>query len=432
MKCGVASVLAIAAFAFVTIGLAASSFSDAAGDTNEAPDVTSVTVSESAAAVVTVSVAVGNHQTLPANSWINLWFDLDSNVNTGDEGDEALVRYLSNGTLEFYRWNGTELATQPLGAITGTYSAGVLTVTAPRSELNDAAGFGILAVATREQEVEQDAYRAADFAPNTGRSAYLGPGPASFSDPTGDQPAAPDVTAVRVSDAKNGSISFAITTPNYQTLPLETLVLLLIDRDGKLTTGGGGADVMVVYQAGEIQILRWSRSRQDFLGDDPPSRVQARNSAGVLTIVVHRSELGNTSRFGFAVGAGHLGIDNFDALDIAPETLFWQYKVVNKAAPQLLAGASTGAPVRPVAGKIFTITVPVTRSDTGKKISTGTVACNVRVAGQRVAATGRVSSGSGRCAFRVPGTASHKRITGSMVVRSGGKTVTARFAFTVR
>ncbi len=34
----------------------------------------------------------GNYQTLPVNSWVNLWFDLDSDPSTGDDGDEGLVR----------------------------------------------------------------------------------------------------------------------------------------------------------------------------------------------------------------------------------------------------------------------------------------------------------------------------------------------------
>lgn len=431
MRWGVASAMVIGVLVFAGIGFAAASFSDPVGDTNEAPDVTSVTVSESAAAIVTVSVAVRNYQSLPANSWINLWFDLDSNPATGAGGHEALVTYLSDGVLDFFHWNGSELARQSNLGMTAAYSGGVLTLSAPRTALDNATAFGILTVAAREQEVVE--YIAADFAPDDGRSSpFVGPELISFSDPVGDQPAAPDVTSVRVSDAKNGSISFAVTTPNLQTLPPQTLVFLWIDSDGKLTTGGDGVDIMIVYGAGQIQMLRWSQSRRDFVDDDPPFRVQTRNSGGVLTIVVHRSELGNPTRFGFAVGAGHLGVDSLAAVDFAPESRFWQYKVVNKAALKLLAGTRTGAPVRPVAGKAFTISVPITRSDTGKKISTGTVACAVNVAGKRVAATGRVSSGSGRCAFRVPETASGKRVTGSMVVRSGGKTVTARFAFTVR
>lgn len=433
MKWGVASALATAAFAFAGMGLASSSFSDESGDNNEAPDLTSVTVSEPATGMLSVSVAVDNFETLPTSSWINLWFDLDSNVTTGDAGDEALVRYSAEGKLEFFRWNGTELALRPSDGMTATFAASTLTFTAAKSAFDDASAFGILAVASRGQEVEANEYTAADFAPDSGRSSYVGPGPVAFADPNGDHPAAPDVRSVRVTDAKAGMISFAVTTPNFQTLPPEMLVLLLVDRDRKQSTGAGGADIMVLYQAGEVQIGRWDKVQQQFLADEASSRVLARNADGVLTFLVHRSVLGDPARFGFAIGAGHLDADGvFDALDIAPEKLFWQYRMVNKPALRLIAGKASGAPARPVAGKVFTITLPVSRSDTGRQITTGSVACNVRVAGQRVVAAGKVAAGKGRCSFRVPQAASRKRVSGSMVVHSGGKTVTAQFAFIVR
>lgn len=433
MRWAVVTVLTTAAFAFAGIGLAASSFSDTLGDNNEAPDVTSVTVSESPDGMLTITVAVANYQSLPENSWVNFWFDLDSNAATGDEGDEVLARYFSEGSLEFFRWNGTELVRQTPPGMSATYTGGVLTFTAPKTSLGVVASFGLLAVASRGQEVEQNQYTAADFAPNTGRSTYAGPGPVSFVDPSGDQPAAPDVSSVRVADSRDGTITFAITTPNFETLPRDAVILVLIDRDGKQSTGAGGADLMVIYQSGEVQVGHWDRMQRGFVANEPPLRVRARNADGVLTLFVHRSELDSPSRFGFAVGAGHLGGgDAFDALDVAPEARFWQYNVVNKPALRLTAGKAIGAPPRPVAGRRFTISVPVTRSDTGRPISAGSVRCNVRVAGATVPATGRVSSGNGRCAFVVPVTSSGKRVTGSMVVRAGGKTVTARFAFSVR
>jgi hypothetical protein len=433
MVWGLAGVVVIAVLAFAGVGLASASFTDAAGDNNEAPDVTSVTVSEPAAGMVTVSVAVRNYQSLPDSTWFNLWFDLDLDPETGDAGDEALARYLSNGSIELYRWDGEELMPREPTGMTADYSSGVLTLTLPKAALDDVASFGILAVASRGQQVEENEYTAADFAPDAGRSAYVGPGPLSFSDPSGDHPSAPDVRSVRVSDAKNGTISFTIATPNFTTLPRDALVLLLIDRDLKVSTGAGGADLLILYQAGEVQLGRWDQAQQQFLGGDSSPRVQARNANGVLTLLVHGSELGNPTRFDFGIGAAHLDADDvFDALDVAPENRLWRYTLVNTPAVHLLAGKTSGAPSRPVAGKRFTVTVPVRRSDTGRAISTGSATCKVRVAGRRVAATGRVASGSGRCAFLVPETASGKRVTGSIVVRSAGAAVTARFAFTVR
>lgn len=432
MRWIVASILLLGTLAFTALGLAASSFTDAAGDNNEAPDVTAVTVSQ-APGTTTVTVAVANYPTLPAGTWFNLWFDLDSNPGTGADGDEALIRYLADGTLEFYRWSGSDLVPGELGAMTAAYANGVLTITAPSASFADASAFGVLAVASHGQEVEGSGYTAADFAPDTGRSAYAGPASASFADPQGDNPAAPDVTTVRVADAKSGMVTFTIATPNYATLPEDTIVLLLIDSDLKQSTGASGADLLVAYGAGEVELGRWDRTQQQFVADEPPSRVQARNAAGVLTIQVHRSELGNVTQLGFAVGAAHIDeAGGFDALDVAPETSFWRYALVNKPQLRLVAGKPAASPARPAAGKSFSVSVPVTRSDSGKPITTGSATCTVKVGGVAVRAAGRVAGGRARCTFRLPAGSAGKRVTGSVVVRSGGTTVTVRFAYTVR
>jgi hypothetical protein len=437
MKWVVVSFLATVALAlagtFAGLSLAASSYSDVAGDNNEAPDVTSEDVSEPSAGRLAVSVKVANYVALPAGSWINLWFDLDSNGATGDGGDEALARYLSDGTLEFFRWNGTSLAREDVSGMTASYADGVLTFEGAASVLAPSGGFGILAVASREQQVEGDTHIAADFAPDSGRSAYAGPAPAAFADPEGDHPVAPDLTSVRVADARNGMISFTISTPNLVTIRDDMIVLLFVDADAKASTGLTGADFVLLYEAGEVQLGRWNRVEQQFLPDEPPSRVQARNAAGVLTLLVHRGELGDPTRFRFSIGAGHVGADgDFDALDIAPETLYWQYALANRPALRLLTGRAVASPARPVAGKALVVSVPVTRSDTGRRLSSASVSCAVRVAGNTVAASGRLVAGTARCSFRVPASASGKRLTGTIVVRSAGKTVSTRFGYTVR
>ena len=140
------------ALALGGVALAAASFSDRAGDNNAAPDVTSVTVSESAEGIATIVIAVSNYPALPLNSWFNLWFDLDNNRNTGDDGDEALVQYFDDGGIQFRRWVGNELVRRPATGMTGTYTAGTLTLTVPKAALDSVASFGVLAVGNRAQD----------------------------------------------------------------------------------------------------------------------------------------------------------------------------------------------------------------------------------------------------------------------------------------
>lgn len=432
MRLFVAGAAACALLAFVGLALGARSFADATGDNNAAPDLTSVSVSESAG-TLTLTVNVQNYAALPSNSWVNLWFDLDNNQGTGDAGDEALIRYLSNGTVEFASWNGSQLVAGSAAGMIGSYAAGVLTVTAPKSALGSPSSFGLLAVSSRNQVRDEASFISSDFAPNTGRSAYVG-APAAFGDPTSDHDAAPDVTAVNVSDARDGWISIAITTPNYATLPDESFVFIDFDRDNSAISGDGGAEVSLTYAGGEVQLQRRDLKAQQWVNDVAPTRVRTRNAANVLTIEIHRSELDDTPRFGFTITSADVNnaADRILAIDIAPDdTPFWRYTLENKPALRLIRSALARTPARPRAGRAFVVKLPVRRTDTSVGITGGKVACNVRVAGKRVRAKGSVKAGEARCTMRVPRTAKGKRMRGSIAVTILGKTATAKFSHVV-
>jgi hypothetical protein len=317
--------------------------------------------------------------------------------------------------------------------MTGRFEAGILTVTAPKSALGSPASFGVLAVTSREQQLGEDELVASDYAPDRGRSPFVAPAQLVFPDPQGDEDAAPDITGVRVSDAKDGWISFAISTPNYVTLPVDTVLLLGIDRDGRPSTGDDGAEVLVTNIGGEVILERWNAREREWIEDDSPTRVRARNGGGVVTLDVHRSELDDVARFGFSLISAD--IDTFAesvlALDFMPDDQsFLRYTLVNKPALRLIGGQTFGTPSQPRAGRPFTVNLPVHRSDTGRAITSGTVTCNVTAGGKRVPAVGKVRAGGGQCSFVVPQTAALVR--GSMTVRSGGKSLSARFSFRVR
>jgi len=431
----VAGAFAACVFVFAGVALSAGSYSDAVGDANTAPDVTSVTVAEPVAGSLQITVTVGNFQTLPENSWLNLWFDLDSDADTGDAGDEALVRYLADGALQLYVWNGSQLVEGSTAGATATFGAGALSLSVPRSALGAERAFGILAVSSRGQELGDDELVASDYAPDSGRSAFVGPASAAFSDPTNDEDAAPDIASIRVSDAKNGWVSFAISTPNYATLPGESIVGLVIDTDNRRSTGDSGADVRVTSVGGEWELERWISSTKNWNPDGAPTRVRVRSAGGVVTVEVHRSELGGRSRLGFSVVTADINTsaDTVVGVDVAPDDgAFFTYTFANKAAVSLEATRLFTSPARPRAGKPFAVNLPVRRSDTGKGITSGTVSCRVLASGKRVPAKGSVLRGSGRCTFVVPASAKGKLLRGTITVRSSGSSVAADFAYLVR
>ena len=419
---------------FAGAALSAGSYSDAVGDANAAPDVTSVTVAEPVAGSLQITVAVGNFQSLPENSWLNLWFDLDSDPATGDGGDEALVRYFSDGALQAYIWNGSQLVEVTTAEATATFSTGALALSVPRSVLGAGSAFGILAVSARGQELGDDELIASDYAPDLGRSAFVGPASVAFPDAPNDEDAAPDIASIRVTDAKDGWVTFAITTPNYTTLPSESIVGLTVDTDNRSSTGDGGAEVRLTSIGGEWELERWIPDAKNWVPDGAPTRVRIRNTGGVVTVEIHRSELGGRSRLGFSVVTADINTsaDVVVGFDVAPDNAgYFTYTFTNKAALSLESTRLSTAPARPRAGKPFLLTLPVRRSDTGKGITSGTVGCRVLVNEKKVPAKGRVAGGAGRCSFLVPSAAKGKLLRGTITVRSSGKSVSADFAYLI-
>lgn len=410
----------------------ATSFSDPTGDDQASPDITSVAVTEPVAGTLSVVVTVSNYQTLPQGSWFDLWFDLDRNGSTGDGGgDDALVRLLAEGGIQHFLWNGTRMAATPATGMTGSYNAGVATVTIPKSGAFAVSTFGILAVGARSQTLGGEVFLTTDFAPNSGRSAWTSPTPGSFPDTQNDHETVPDIGQVRVTDAKSGWIRFEIATPNRRSLSDQSAILVTIDADSNRRTGDGGADLALTDFSGELQLERWSASRRAWRPDTAPVRIRERSQANLVVAEIHSSELESPERFAFQLTS--IGLDRANQImgfDFAPNFTWWRYKLTNPIVVRLLAARAVGVPARPRLGAPFTISVPVRRSDTNQAVTTGSVSCNVVVAGKRVRAQGRLRAGKAQCTLRVPSAGATVR--GSLTVLSGGAKVTSRFSFRVR
>ena len=434
MKFLALGVLAAAALLLAGAALSAGPYSDSAGDDNAAPDITSVSVSEASPGAVIVTVKTSNELALPRNAWFNLWFDLDTDRETGVVGSDALVRYLPNEAPELHIWNGSTLVRQPATDVTGVYENGVLTMSIPDAALGRNGSFGISVVSARRQLVGAAAFTASDFAPNVGHFTWSGSAPEAFADPGNDHEAAPDITATQVTDSKDEWLRFAISTPNYETLGDQTLVVLSIDTDNRSATGEYGAEVTISSSGGKVQLFRWDASRE-WVKDDPATRVRSRNAAGVVTFEVHRSALGNPKRVGFRVTSASIDSSTGRAVafDQAPNSSpFWRYALTNIPAVRLVAGKAFGTPASARAGAPFAVSLPVRRSDTGRRITSGSVVCHVRVGGKKVRAMASIVAGSGRCSFVVPASAADKTVRGSITVLVNGKSVTADFRYTVR
>lgn len=434
---GVALVAASALVALVVAAAAigAASFTDRAGDNNAAPDITSLTVSESPEGVLTLTTVVANYPTLPPGSWANLWFDLDNNPSTGDDGDEALIRYVDDGGLQFFRWVGNDMVRQQTTGMTSSFVAGTLTVTLPKTAIDNAAGFGLLVVTSRaDAEDPDEEIVASDYSPNRGRARYVAPGPLTLADAAGDMDAAPDITDVQVADTPAGTITFTVATPSHATIAGDDWIELDFDIDRRRSTGDSGVEAFVGLDAGDVYAGRWDPAKEDFV-EVRRSGAQVRSAGGVTTFSVPRRFLDDVASFDFYLVSGDWdpAAEEDDALDWAPNgEAWWKYSLVNKAPLRLIAGDARGIPAKPAAGKKFTVLVPVKRSDTARPITSGVVACDMTVAGKRVQVKGSVSGGLARCSVTVPAGSTGSVVRGSMLVRSDGKSVKTGFAFRVR
>jgi hypothetical protein len=418
--------LVVCTFALTGIGRASSSYADTPGDNSAAYDIASATVSESADGRLTVVVAAANTDQLPADVRIDICFDLDNNLRTGDGGDEALVQRTTSGQLRFYRWVDSELERQPATGMTMSYESGVLTYSGPRSAFDNVASFGLLVVAGGSRSMDGEDPGAVDWLPEAARSPYSSPGPETFSDRTGDIPATADIRSVKVTDTRSGIVRFAIGADPASLLDPGVLQLW-IDRDllGESSIYDR-TDVLITYDGASTSLYR-NDDVEEGLVEVRERSLRVVPSPSGITVEVHRRALHDVARFGFQASFTKWDEDD-DAVarDLAPDNRIWTYRLANPAPLRLVAGEIAGTPERPLAGRPFSIQLPVRRSDTGRGVASGRVECAVFASGRRVRAVGSLGKGMATCKLVVPRDA--LALHGTMTVRAAGKSLTAWFA----
>jgi hypothetical protein len=85
----------------------------------------------------------------------------------------------------------------------------------------------------------------------------------TYTDSTGEDPSAPDITSVVVSNDDAGMITFKINISNRPALTPDMLMLIYLDTDQKATTGDTGslgAEYLIGLAPGEVDLGKWSGS----------------------------------------------------------------------------------------------------------------------------------------------------------------------------
>jgi hypothetical protein len=265
---------------------------------------------------------------------------------------------------------------------------------------------------------------------------------ATFTDSTGEDPAAPDITSITVSNTDAGLITFQISIPNRPTFTADMLIQMAIDADANPATGDPnalGADYLITLAprpSGGAQILmaRWTGT--DY-GDTPQTSLTFSYASGA-TIRVNSNELSATKKLKFATVAlsgivtdANGNPDDTNAKsDLAPDQGHGFYTYDVKVTPlRLVVKRVTTVPATPKAGKPFTVSLVAARSDSGATIQAGTVTCKGTIAFKPVVArVHRVSAGRAVCTYQIPKTATGKTLRVNISLQFEGLTAKGNYS----
>ncbi len=262
----------------------------------------------------------------------------------------------------------------------------------------------------------------------------------TFADATGEDPTAPDITSVALSNDDAGKITFQVNVSNRPAFTQDMYFLIFLDTDRNAATGNpdfNGADYIVELDPGTIGLFRWNGN--DYLPAASQTLTYAYAPTGA-TIRIAASELGKTKGFGFAVYAvsgatvdanGNPDFANVHR-DAAPDPgrgLF-DYQVRTKLVLGVTAFVSFPKPAE--AGAAFAASLAVSENDTAGPVQKGTVACSATISSRRiVAGTRTVANGVASCIWRIPEAAKGKTIRGRVSLTTGGVTVSRSFSSTI-
>jgi len=256
----------------------------------------------------------------------------------------------------------------------------------------------------------------------------------TYQDSTGENPAAPDITTIVVSNNDAGLVSFRVNVPNRPTLGQDMLIEIWVDTDSNTATGDpdlAGVDYVMQLVRGEINLYKWDGTDFTRRFGDPSAVTLSFSYQGGITVRISAAELGNTKSFRFFVVVvsacvvdpvtGALDCAN-SVDDVAPGggAGLFPY-TVSIAKPTLVVRRVTTTPAAPVAGKPFTLRLTAARSDTGAVLQNGRVTCVGRVGNVRLRAqSAGVTGGAAVCTWLIPKNAKGKTFRGSTKVAFEG------------
>ena len=270
----------------------------------------------------------------------------------------------------------------------------------------------------------------------------------TFTDPSGDSGAAPDITTVVADNDTAGTITLAITTAHQADLAADGVLDIVFDTDRNPATGsssGGEYRILIFGQTKSFVFLRWDGTQW---ADATAATLQIAHSPNTFRIVINKSDLGGVGAFDFYIVGVQVAADgSATARDDAPDgTAVWTYTLAGAAPPSTTTTTPPPPPPPPPpptvglgpvglkapglhVGKLFSVRAHVTTTATAVRVT-----CVVKVSGRSVRAVGSYvrATHTATCTGRAPLTTVGKRLAGTMTVTISGDRDSRTFSFVIR
>ncbi len=258
----------------------------------------------------------------------------------------------------------------------------------------------------------------------------------TFTDSTGEDANAPDITTVQVSNDDAGNITFKLNISNRPALTEDMAIFVYLNTDQQSTTGDPnllGTDSLIQLVPGSVFLFQWNGTT--FAPAASQSSLTYSYDATGATIRISQSDLGGAKAFGLIAEAdsgiatdanGNPDFTNAHD-DIAPDPGhgFYTYNVLTKLL--LKQTAFTTAPSPAKAGARFSASLAATESDTNGPIAGATITCSATVKGKKLPATHSLANGVASCFWKLPKTAKGRALYGTVTVTVKGTKLSKSF-----
>jgi hypothetical protein len=253
-----------------------------------------------------------------------------------------------------------------------------------------------------------------------------------YTDATGDNGSAPDITGATVASDANAQFVFSVGVTNMPSSG-DVQALLFIDSDANPTTGvitQGGIDYIMYSDRSDHTwgFGHWTGSAWDW--DTPWTTARVLPTSNAVLFTVNRRELSNAAQVNFwalTMTSGG-GDGKFDA---APDRGLWNYDL-QAGGPDIKSIMVATKPSVPRAGKLFTVSVTgLELPPDGSLLPTAptpeSYTCKAKVAGKALAGTGQ-----GGCTFKLPKKARGKKLVVAVTAQYQGVAKTVEYPFKVK